>query len=1316
MNESDLPVLAPVVTQTLRQGIIAAMPKGDTSTHIYRRSVNEDANDSLSIVAGLIEPGQVLLDLGMGAGGLGQYLRQRQDTVADGVTHNQEEARMARTWYRSTCVADLDSEPLANLVDPNGYDCIVCADVLEHLKAPQSVLDQCKALLKPGGRLIVSVPNAGYCGLIAELIQGDFRYRREGILDNTHLRFFTRKSLRRFFDQHGWATRTVQTTQRSLSASEFGVPFDTLPPAVARYLLAAPDALTYQFICVLQVPDSVDRSVGNAASFESFDIERSPLPHAFYSVQLYLATHGKYDEATKLVGCGMIGNTRQVLSFEIPASSTPYTQIRLDPADRPGFFRMHELTIRLPSGEVAWAWQAEHDAVATLANARHQDILFAPPWEMAPGAMLLLHGDDPWVELPLPADVLQTISRDGAFLELCAGWPMSADYLQASVTIDGLKVTHQRERQTHGAQQAANERAKHELESRITSLQQSVVAADKEMLRLGDVLGATKRDAQAQLQGLIGELRVVERQRGLLEEQFNQLASHLKTIEQSTVFRVTRPFVQMKMRLDSLLSPAPNMKSVPPSRQISSVLPLLRRPVDIIVPVYLGFDDTRCCLESVLGASCLTAWRLIVVNDCSPEPEVTHWLRTFAQQDSRIVLLENPQNLGFVGTVNRGMALSGENDVLLLNSDAEVANDWLDRLQRTAYSAPRVASVTPFSNNATICSYPRFCQPNDLPCGQDTGSLDDLCARHLAGQSVEVPTGVGFCMYVRRDCLHELGLFDEDQFGKGYGEENDFCIRARQAGWVNLHALDVFVRHNGGGSFGDSKSERELAAMDILRRIHPRYESDVHAHVLDDPARGARLTIDLARITAVGRPVILSVMHNRDGGTLRHVQELAGQLGERATFLRLAPVPKGVEVRLEGAHEAMSLHFSLPAERAHLLQTLRRLRVGHIHYHHLLGHDPVICELPDQLGVSHDFTAHDYYSYCPQISLTDHNDRYCGELGLEQCRRCLRRHPAPGGEDIDSWRSRHARLLSRARYVIAPSIDAASRLQRFVPSARVVVVPHERMDPEARAYSEPGARRLPEAQPLRVVVLGALSKIKGADVLEEVATLAAARGAPIEFHLLGFAYRSLRVQPKARLTVHGRYEDKDLAQLLHWLQADAVWFPALWPETYSYTLSASLDSGLPIIAPDFGAFPERLQNRAWTWLRDWRQDAGQWLEFFEHIRREHFCLGVGPDTIGVPGSLAIPCTETDGQTLAYQSDYLEAIPTLPTLDRQQLIELQHGLVSNLLHARDGRLPATALKSVALRALMRLRANRALSPVARAVPMHLQRRVKSWLGK
>jgi GT2 family glycosyltransferase/glycosyltransferase involved in cell wall biosynthesis len=753
--------------------------------------------------------------------------------------------------------------------------------------------------------------------------------------------------------------------------------------------------------------------------------------------------------------------------------------------------------------------------------------------------------------------------------------------------------------------------------------------------------------------------------------------------------------------------------------------------VDVIVPVYRGLQDTRRCVESVLGASCQTPWRLILINDASPEQELVDWLRQIALADPCITLLENPQNLGFVGTVNRGMALSSDNDVLLLNSDTEVAGDWLDRLRAAAYGDQRVASVTPFSNNATICSYPRFCQDNALPEGWDTARLDALFARVNAGQAVDVPTGVGFCMYLRRAALGEVGLFDAENFGKGYGEENDFCVRAHQAGWRNLHALDVFVRHFGGVSFGADKAPRERAAMETLRRLHPRYEGDVQRFVKDDPARAARQAVDVARLLGGGKPVILVVLHNYQGGTERHVLELAHFLRGKACFLILQPEPgervRRVRLRLADQSETFELGFVLghdndppdqagtPDEHgddhAALLATLRAFGVCHVHYHHCIGHGKAVWNLARRLGVSYDFTAHDYYAICPQTRITDCDERYCGEEGQAQCAACLETRPAPERETIAQWRQRNAAFLEHARFVLAPSRDALAHLLRYLPNAPLRLMPHTDIDSQA-PLPDPRVRVLEGQRPLKVAVVGVSSLAKGADVLEAAAVAARKTGAPVEFHLLGYGQRPFTTQPRARLTVHGRYDDADLPELLAWLQPDVVWFPAQWPETYCYVLSACLLGGWPVAASAIGAFTERLAGRRWTWLKPWNTSAGEWLNFFAEIRDRHYRTGTPP----APPMPVLPQLPTSAQTGMPSRDWYTG-PYLAGLHQPdqapEFMPQLHALLAAHPVQPDSS-AALGARGLVLRALVRARAHPLLAGVVRAIPRHWQTQAKNWL--
>ena len=270
-------------------------------------------------------------------------------------------------------------------------------------------------------------------------------------------------------------------------------------------------------------------------------------------------------------------------------------------------------------------------------------------------------------------------------------------------------------------------------------------------------------------------------------------------------------------------------------------------PVAVIIPVFRNLAATQRCIDSVLASETGPRTRLIIIDDDSPDPEISTWCEQLGTREG-VTALRNPHNQGFVSTVNRGIEACGDADVVLLNSDTEVANDWLQRLQDSAYSGSAVGTVTPLSNNASVCSYPLPLRENSLPAGWPLQAIDGLAARVNRGKLVELPTAVGFCMYIRRACLDAVGLFDEGNFGIGYGEECDFSMRAKSAGWVNVLSPDVFVFHEGGQSFTTQTSERIRAAEETLRRIHPQYHVQATRFIDEDPIRPFRDALDLARL------------------------------------------------------------------------------------------------------------------------------------------------------------------------------------------------------------------------------------------------------------------------------------------------------------------------------------------------------------------------------------------------------------------------------------------------------------------------------------
>jgi GT2 family glycosyltransferase/glycosyltransferase involved in cell wall biosynthesis len=619
--------------------------------------------------------------------------------------------------------------------------------------------------------------------------------------------------------------------------------------------------------------------------------------------------------------------------------------------------------------------------------------------------------------------------------------------------------------------------------------------------------------------------------------------------------------------------------------------------VDVIIPVYRGQAQTQSCIRSVLADPDRPPGRVIVVDDRSPEPKLSAWLDRLAA-DGRIELVRNRRNQGFVASINIGIETAATHDVVLLNSDTEVPPGWLARLAGHAYTTPRIASVSPFSNNATICGYPGN-DSNPPAFGLSVAELDAACRAANGGRSVELPTTVGFCMYIRRAALQDVGTFDVETFGRGYGEENDFCLRASALGWRHLLACDTFVYHEGSVSFGAAAAAAAQQGVNLLEQRYPHYPSLVAQHVRRDAVGPYRFAVTTELFRRSNRPTILMLTHDLGGGVRRHIMELIERVAGEANCLLLESTARGVmlSVPLLPGHHALAL----PADRlSDLALVIESANVSHAHIHHMMSMDVDVRALLHRLRIGFDVTVHDYFAICPQVNLLPWlQGAYCGEPGPAVCDACIADRPSHGARDILSWRRGNAWQFLEADRVICPSEDVRRRLARYGLDKNAVVVPHEAVIAGPWPLNP---ATIGKNQPLRVAVIGVLAHQKGALTVMSVA--AAADPAALSLHLIGYPEQELPAGLADRITATGEYAETELPALLAKAKAHIVWFPAQWPETYSYTLSAAIDAGLPVAASGIGAFPERLAGRPLTWLVDPEASAEEWLAVFDRARAE----------------------------------------------------------------------------------------------------------------
>jgi len=622
---------------------------------------------------------------------------------------------------------------------------------------------------------------------------------------------------------------------------------------------------------------------------------------------------------------------------------------------------------------------------------------------------------------------------------------------------------------------------------------------------------------------------------------------------------------------------------VPPAARGAAPRRGTPRRVDVILPVRDGGPLVLACLESVL-ATVGRGTRVIVVDDASRDPAILAALAGLARR-RRIRLIRHETSLGFPRSANAGLRVARPScDVVLLNSDTLLPPLWLDRLRDAAYGSPDIGTVCPISNNATILSYPSPGRPHPMPDRAETERLASLAHRANGGRTVDVPTAVGFCMFIRRDCLDAVGLLREDVFAQGYGEENDFAMRARGLGWRHVVAPGVFVAHRGGLSFAGAAAHLARRNARVLAELHPEYDGLVARFVAADPLAPARRRLDAVRWrrSIPDTAAVVLVSHDQGGGVERHLAvRCAALLAEGRRPIVLRPGPDRAAVVSDGlSNDFPNLRFAMPGEAAALARFLSRQRPAWMEFHHLLDHHPGLMTLPALLGVPYRVTVHDYAWFCPRVTLLGGARRYCGEPAVAGCEACVTAHGSALEEDIPvaALRVRAAGFLRGAQHLDAPSTDTAARMRRQFPGLAISVVPHE---PEP---SPAPVRQRRPGQLVKVCVVGGIGAAKGYDVLLAAAADAAERNLPLDFTVVGLTDDDQRLMATGRAFVTGPYAAHEAVELIDAQQADLAFVPTIVPETWCFSLSEAWRAGLDVLAFDIGAQAERIRRTGRGWV------------------------------------------------------------------------------------------------------------------------------------
>ena len=634
----------------------------------------------------------------------------------------------------------------------------------------------------------------------------------------------------------------------------------------------------------------------------------------------------------------------------------------------------------------------------------------------------------------------------------------------------------------------------------------------------------------------------------------------------------------------------------------STSVPPRSGPLDIAIPIFNSVDMLRLCLDSLLP-TLTDGDQVWLLDDASTELEVPVLMDDFSRQWPATKLLRNAENRGFVATSNRAFAAT-QRDIVLLNSDTEVAHGWLEYLQSCLLRNPLAGIICPLSDRATILSV--------LPAG-DSNTRIAIAAAAAASTigDVPLPTAVGFCMLIRRELLNDIGDFSQ-AFAPGYGEENDLSMRALRAGWHIIACDQACVYHRSGGSFSQQQSSTlQLTHQKALDRLWPEYGPLVQSWWRDNPLRAKAESMVWQGDNREG---ILHVLHRQYhvGGTERATRTLIEELGENYRHTLLYPgktagtwcdyelqpsklcrelmlnqrwIRPSIEIARYGAD------LTCQHSEAALARIVLGSKPGIVHFHHMLQWDSLLLPaVARALGCRTVISVHDFWFNCPVYNqLEHHTGQPCGRSHVQddaRCSSCLHGYKSseqnndpPDQQTGVYTQARHAliqQMLQDTDAVFVPSQFIRNRLLKaypLVPPEQFRVVLQGVALPDQPASAGRGSRRV-------LAYFGGDQVLKGAALVLHMARSLPAEAATFRIYgrIKGFDAATL----PANVELRGFYSPDNVSQAMEGV--DLALLPSHYEESFSMVASECWAHGVPLLGSARGALAERVVPGINGWL------------------------------------------------------------------------------------------------------------------------------------
>lgn len=601
----------------------------------------------------------------------------------------------------------------------------------------------------------------------------------------------------------------------------------------------------------------------------------------------------------------------------------------------------------------------------------------------------------------------------------------------------------------------------------------------------------------------------------------------------------------------------------------------INKTIDIIIPIYNDFKHLNHLFESIKNTNC--SYNVYIVNDCSTDNRVIPFLQELESSNSNITLINNKKKVGFVQSVNIALNQS-KNDVIIVNTDIILPDFWLERIIKPLIDHEEIATATPFTNNGMICSFPNFCESNDLYMGKSMEDIDSAFSKTNPRYTI-VPTGVFFCMAMRRSAINKIGGFDEENFNNKYCAVTDWCQRAIDAGYINVITENLFVWHD---PKADPLSEEETGPLTKSKQKmlekHPKYDEDNEYYFRSDPHKHIRNYIKWELLKNNHIQYCIAFNHDWGGGADMYLNNEFDMLNSKdiGTLSIKYNVVNGLFLEYYYKSTTTSLYFRTISDIDGYIENLsiNKIIINElVTFNNIKDIQEFILNLKQKNSCKTLYLVHDYYCICPSVNLLDNNNKHCWFPKEQQCINC---YPTNNNTNkfiqwdgsISDWRIMWEEFLSNCDEIRVFSNSSKKYLDHYYKELPITIVPHK-VD-----Y----INQISEAKDdgiITIVFLGNFTYSKGGDIVCEMSDIIKEKQINARIIVVG---ENLQEYECENIEFYGSYERENLGKILEGYNTDIIIIASIWPETFSYTTEEAMALNLPVACFNIGAPSERVDK------------------------------------------------------------------------------------------------------------------------------------------